>query len=124
MRKTGRHRVLTVGERQYLWRTAHRHVPGCEEVLRLRQRGSVAGLTLVFRPDGERHIPDGGVSAAGVIRIGDRSLNLNRPGVVRAFVDGAVRRGWMAAAGTVGHRDGWALFDEAYAGTAGSPTRS
>ncbi|MGW5752662.1 hypothetical protein [Nocardia rhamnosiphila] len=124
MRKTGRHRVLTVGEQQYFWRTAHRHVPGCEEVLRLRRRGSVAGLTLVFRPGGERHIPDGGVSAAGVIWIGDRLLNLNTPRVVRAFVDGAVRRGWMTEAATVGHRDGWALFDEAYARIADNSTMS
>lgn len=123
MRKNGRYRVLTVGERQYFWRTAHRHVPGCEETLRLRPRGSVAGLTLVFRPGGERHVPDGGASVSGFIWTGDRSLNLNKPGVVRAFVDGAVRRGWMADARAVGHRDGWDLFDEAYARSAvGSTT--
>lgn len=123
MRKNGRHRVLTVGDRQYFWRTTHRHVPGCEEILRLRPRGSAAGVTLVFRPDGERHVPDGGVSVSGVIWTGDRSLNLNKPGVVRAFVDGAVRRGWMADARTVAHRDGWELFDEAYARNAESSTR-
>ncbi|MFI2232765.1 hypothetical protein [Nocardia testacea] len=57
---------------------------------------------------------------SGVIWIGDRRLNLNRPGVVRAFVDGSVRRGWVAEARSVGYRDGWILFDEAYARTAGS----
>jgi hypothetical protein len=104
-----------VGEQQYLWKAYHQHGDGCEEVLRLRQVGSVAGLTLVFRPDGERHVPDGGMSAAGVIWIGDRVLNLNEPGVVRAFVDAAVEAGWMAETRTVGRRDGWDLFDDAYA---------
>ncbi|MEU4345009.1 hypothetical protein AB0H00_27760 [Nocardia sp. NPDC023852] len=115
MTKVRRRRVLTVGELQYLWKTYHQHVDGCEEVLRLRQIGSVAGLTLVFRPDGERHVPDGGFSAAGDIWIGDRSLNLNMPGVVRAFVDAAVEAGWMAQTRTVGRRNGWDLFDDAYA---------
>lgn len=115
MRKDHSHRFLTVGAQRYLWRTYHQHVDGCTEVLRLRQLGSVAGLALVFRPDGERNIPDGGVSSAGVIWIRDRFLNLNRPGVVRAFVDGAVRRGWMAEARTVGRRNGWDLFDEVHA---------
>ncbi|MEV0105472.1 hypothetical protein AB0H42_03895 [Nocardia sp. NPDC050799] len=82
----------------------------------------MAGLTLVFRPGGERHVPDGGGSAAGVIVTGDRLLNLNKPGVVRAFVDGAVRRGWMTDARAVGHRDGWDLFDEVYARNAESST--
>ncbi|MGW0004418.1 hypothetical protein [Nocardia grenadensis] len=62
------------------------------------------------------------MSVSGVIWTGDRSLNLNKPGVVRAFVDGAVRRGWMADARAVAHRDGWELFDEAYARNAESST--
>ncbi|WP_327149117.1 hypothetical protein [Nocardia sp. NBC_01329] len=115
MRKDHSYRVLRVGAWQYLWRTYHQHVDGCTEVLRLRQLGSVAGLTLVFRSDGERNVPDGGYSSAGEIWIGDRFLNLNKPGVVRAFVDGAVRRGWMAEVRTVGRRDGWDLFDEVHA---------
>lgn len=122
MRKDSRHRMLTVGAQQYFWRTSHRHAHGCEEILRLRQRGAAAGLTLVFHPDSERHVPDGGVSVTGVIWIGDRLLNLNKPGVVRAFVDGAVRRGWMEQARIVGHRDGWDLFDEVYARISGNST--
>ncbi|SNY87672.1 hypothetical protein SAMN04244553_4622 [Nocardia amikacinitolerans] len=114
MTKQLRRRVLTVGEQQYLWKTYHRHVDGCEEVLRLRRIGSVTGLSLIFRPDGERHIPDGGVSTAGEIWVGNRFLNLNMPGVVRAFVDAAVEAGWMAETRTAGRRDGWDLFDEAY----------
>ncbi|MEV6429152.1 hypothetical protein [Nocardia sp. NPDC051463] len=112
--KEGRRRVLTVVAQQYLWTTYHHHVDGCEEVLRLRQLGSVAGLTLVFRPDGERHVSDGGPSVTGVIWIGDRFLNLNKPGVVRRFVDAAIDAGWMAEAHTVGRRNGWDLFDDAY----------
>ncbi|WP_139347855.1 hypothetical protein [Nocardia donostiensis] len=115
MTKERRRRVLTVGEQQYLWKTYHQHVDGCEEILRLRPRGSVAGLTLVFRPDGQRHVPDGWPSVAGDIWIGDRWLNLNMPGVVRAFIDAAVDAGWMAEARTVGRRNGWDLFDDAYA---------
>ncbi|MGW5517874.1 hypothetical protein [Nocardia africana] len=115
MTKEHRRRVLAVGEQQYLWKTYHQHLDGCEEVLRLRQRGSVAGLTLVFRPDGERYVSDGGPLATGVIWIGDRLLNLNKPGVVRAFIDAAVDAGWVAEARAVGRRSGWDLFDDAYA---------
>lgn len=104
-----------MGEQQYFWKTYHQHVDGCEEILRLRARGSVAGLTLVFRPDGQRGVPDGWGAAAGDIRIGDRVLNLNLPGVVRAFIDAAVDAGWMAETRTVGRREGWDLFDDAYA---------
>ncbi|QIS04283.1 hypothetical protein F5X71_19825 [Nocardia brasiliensis] len=50
MTKERRSRLLTVGELQYRWKTYHHHVDGCEEVLRLRQIGSAAGLTLVFAP--------------------------------------------------------------------------
>ncbi len=107
-----------MGERQYLWKTYHQHKDGCEEVLRLREVGSVAGLTLIFRPDAERNVPDGPVSVAGDIRIGDRWLNLNMPGVVRAFVDAAVDAGWMAETRTVGRRNGWDLFDDVHAGVA------
>lgn len=123
MAKEHRRRVLTSGEQRYRWKTYHQHKDGCEEILRLRPTGSIAGLTLFFRPDGDRHIPDGGVSAAGVIDVGDRSLNLNKPGVVRAFIDAAVEAGWMAEARTTGRRNGWSLFDEAYANVNNSPTR-
>ncbi|MEU7630463.1 hypothetical protein AB0C34_10815 [Nocardia sp. NPDC049220] len=115
MPKDYRRRVLTVGGQRYLWKTYHQHVDGCVEVLRLRQIGSVAGLTLVFRSDGERRIPGGWMFAAGVIAIGDRWLNLNKPSVVRAFVDAAVEASWMAETRTVGLRDGWDRFDDAYA---------
>ncbi|MEU6563404.1 hypothetical protein [Nocardia nova] len=104
-----------MGEHQYLWKTYHEHEDGCAEILRLRQRGSVAGLTLIFRPGAGRHIPDGYPCAAGDIRVGDRLLNLNMPGVVRAFIDAAGEAGWMADVRTAGRRDGWDLFDDAYA---------
>lgn len=107
--------MLKVGELQYFWRVGHRHIDGCEEILRLRQSGSAAGLTLSFRPDATRHVPDGGVSSSGGIWTGDRHLNLHEPGVVRAFLDAAVRRGWLSQARWEGSRDGWDLFDEVYA---------
>ncbi|WP_227998472.1 hypothetical protein [Nocardia australiensis] len=83
--------------------------------MRLRQLGSTVGLTLIFEPGAGRWVSDGGMSAAGDISLGDRLMNLNKPRVVRAFVDAADAAGWMAAARTVGRRDGWALFDDAYA---------
>ncbi|NEW40992.1 hypothetical protein GV794_06325 [Nocardia cyriacigeorgica] len=109
-----RRRVLKVGARRYLWKAYHQHLDGCEEVLRMREFGSVAGLTLVFRPGGERQVADGYPSASGDIWIGERSLNLNEPGVVRAFLDAAVDAGWMAHTRTMGRRDGWELFDIAH----------
>lgn len=114
MRKERRRRVLTVGEQQYLWKTYHRHTDGCEEVLRLRPLGSVAGLTLVFRPDGPRRVSDGWPSVSGDIWIGDRAMNLNMPGVARAFIEAAVEAGWIAEARTIGRRNGWNLFDAVY----------
>ena len=101
-------------DQQYLWKTYHRHADGCEEVLRLRPIGSVAGLTLVFRPDGQRHVSDGWPSVSGDIWIADRAMNLNMPGVARAFTDAAVEVGWVAQARTIGCRNGWDLFDAAY----------
>ncbi|MFF3223590.1 hypothetical protein ACFYV7_12435 [Nocardia suismassiliense] len=110
-----RRRVLTVGAQQYRWQTYHQHVDGCEEVLRLRQLGSVAGLTVAFRPDGERTISEGGPSVSGFVWIGDRMLNLHEPGVVRAFIDAAVDAGWLTETRAVGRGNGWDLFDDAYA---------
>ncbi|WP_255526504.1 hypothetical protein [Nocardia sp. XZ_19_385] len=43
MTKEQRRRVLAVSAARYLWKTYHQHVDGCEEVLRLRRLGSVAG---------------------------------------------------------------------------------
>ena len=60
-------------------------------------------------------IPDGGTSAAGVI--GDdagRWLNLNEPGVVRAFVDALTAADWQAADRRFLHLDGWPWLDAAY----------
>ncbi|MFE3443465.1 hypothetical protein ACFXNW_10570 [Nocardia sp. NPDC059180] len=105
--KDGRRRVLKVGTRQYLWKAGHQHRDGCEEV----------------RPDGTRQVADGGTSASGDIWIGERMLNLNEPGVVRAFVDSAVDVGWMAQTRTAGRRDGWELFDTAYVRHSGRSSR-
>jgi hypothetical protein len=44
-----------------------------------------------------------GLMHAGEVRYGGRSLNLNRPGVIRALLDEA---GWQAV-----ELDGWDLFD-------------
>ncbi|WP_328392858.1 hypothetical protein [Nocardia sp. NBC_00416] len=119
MAKVHRRRTLTVDAQQYVWANYHQHVNGCAEILRLRRRGAAAGLTLIFRPDGERLVSDGGPIATGLVWIGDRLLNLNKPGVVRAFVDAAADAGWLTEAHAVGRRDGWVLFDDAYARNTG-----
>lgn len=110
------HRALAAGEHTYLWRVSHRHEDdGCVEVLSIRRVGSPSGRALHFRPKPGFAIPDGGVSASGVV--GDdtgRWLNLNEPGVVRAIIDTLTASDWPAADRTFAHVDGWAWFDRAH----------
>ena len=110
-----KYRLLVAGDQRYLWRVRHRHVDGCEEVLSLRRVGSPSARVLGFRARPGFSVPDGGVSAAGVV--GDdrgRWLNLNEPGAVRAFVDVLEDAEWPA--GDVRNRelDGWAWFAAAH----------
>ena len=108
-------RVLKAGEFTYFWRVRHRHDEGCDEILSLRRAASPSGRLLHFRPRPGFVIPDGGVSAAGVV--GDdagRWLNLNEPGVVRALVDVLTAAQWPAADRGFLDLDGWDWFGSAH----------
>ncbi|WP_077798806.1 hypothetical protein [Streptomyces sp. JHA26] len=107
MRSGRRLRKLVVdGATAYVWSVRHRHsVTGpCQEVLALSRDGT--RTRLVFRGGGGRYVPDGFLPS-GCVAVGDDSLNLHEPGVVRAFVDEAARRGLLDRSAEL---DGWELF--------------
>lgn len=110
-----KHRLLVAADQSYLWRVRHQHNEGCEEVLTLRRIGSPSARILRFRSRPGFSVPDGGVSAAGVVGDDrDRWLNLNEPGVVRAFVDALSAADWPAGDRLTRDLDGWAWFAEAH----------
>ncbi|MFD5004925.1 hypothetical protein ACFWMV_18670 [Streptomyces mutabilis] len=90
----------------YVWSVRHRHsVTGpCQEVLTLSRDGT--RTRLLFRGGGGRHVPDGFLPS-GCVALGDAAVNLHEPGVVRAFVDEAARRGLLDRSADL---DGWELF--------------
>lgn len=100
----------TAGETAtYLWSVRHRHrTEGpCAEVLSLTREGTTATARLVFRGGEERFVPDGFLPS-GAVALGEgAALNLHEPGVVRAFVDEAARRGLLTGRAEL---DGWELF--------------
>lgn len=104
-----------VGEDSYLWSVGHRHAMNCQEVLSIRRAGAPSRRTLCFEDRPGFVIPLGGPSAAGVITDDeDRTLNLNEPGTVRAFVDVLTVSQWPATDRRAAELDGWLWFAEAY----------
>ncbi|MYR45120.1 hypothetical protein [Streptomyces sp. SID5910] len=100
-------RKLVVDETAvYRWSVSHRHSTEgpCAEVLTLGRDGTTTRL--VFLGGQGRFVPDGWLHS-GCVAIGEASLNLHEPGVVRAFVDEAARRGLLGGPAEV---DGWELF--------------
>ncbi|MET9231492.1 hypothetical protein [Lentzea sp. NPDC003310] len=95
-------RSLLIGADRFAWSVRHSCEDGCREVVRLRREGEPGQLVIVFQAGDGRYVADG-LMHAGEVRRGSRSLNLNRPGVVRALLDEA---GWRVA-----ELDGWDLFD-------------
>lgn len=91
----------------YVWSVRHRHsVTGpCTEVLTLAREGT--RTRLLFRSGEGRFVPDGFLHS-GCVAVGDASLNLHEPGVVRGFVDEAARRGLLDRSADL---DGWELFE-------------
>lgn len=91
----------------YVWTVRHRHGDGqpCREILTLNRDG--LRTRVVFREGEGRYSGSGGYGHSG--GVGDRHhhLNLHEPGVVRAFVDEAVRRELLPLDGEL---DGWELF--------------
>ncbi|MGW6449014.1 hypothetical protein [Lentzea sp. NPDC055074] len=106
-------RSLVIGADRFVWTVRHSCDDGCREVVRVRREGGPGHLVIVFRAGDGRLVADGFMHA-GEVRRGGRSLNLNRPGVIRALLDEA---GWRVA-----DLDGWDLFD-AVAARSGPPER-
>ncbi|MGY3201605.1 hypothetical protein [Streptomyces sp. TE5632] len=100
----------TAGETvAHLWSVRHRHRTDgpCQEVLTLTREGATATAHLVFRGGEGRLVPDGFLHSGAVALGGHPALNLHEPGVVRAFVYEAARRGLLTGAADP---DGWELF--------------
>ena len=119
------YRVLVTDGRRYLWRVRHRHAEGCDEILAIRRVASPSGRALHFRPKPGFVIPEGGTWPAGVVADdAGRTLNLNEPGVVRAFVGALTAAEWDAAEWDAAewdaadrsyrHLDGWLWFEAAH----------
>ena len=107
--------MLAAGEHTYLWRVRHHHDEGCDEVLSIRRAASSSGRALHFRPKPGFAVPDGGTSAAGVVRDdAGRSLNLNEPGIVRSFIDVLTTSEWPTDDHAFAHLDGWAFLAQAH----------
>ncbi|MEF9903782.1 hypothetical protein [Streptomyces sp. P9-A2] len=112
---------VTGGTAVYLWSVRHRHSTEdpCQEVLTLHGDGRTARL--VFRGGEGRFVPDGFLHSGCVAVSGQGTLNLHEPGVVRAFIDEAARRGLLPGAGSgpgSAELDGWELFPAVAAGRA------
>jgi hypothetical protein len=102
-------RRLVVDERTvYLWNVRHRHGDGepCRETLTLLCDG--IRTRIVFR-SGEGNDAGGGYPghSGGVSDAHGHYVNLHEPGVVRALVDEASRRGLLSGGGEA---DGWELL--------------
>ncbi|MFD0207744.1 hypothetical protein ACFYRD_00450 [Streptomyces hirsutus] len=99
----------------HLWSVRHRHSTEgpCQEVLALHGGGRTTRL--VFRGGGGRSVPDGFLHSGCAAVRGQGTPNLHEPGVVRAFVDEAARRGLLAGAAEL---DGRELFPAVAAGRA------
>lgn len=54
-------------------------------------------------------MPDG--SGTVCLVSGGETVNLHRPGVVRALLDEAIARGWQPGAAGRSEIDGWTLFE-------------
>ncbi|GLY47870.1 hypothetical protein Lesp01_15260 [Lentzea sp. NBRC 102530] len=92
---------MLIGANRFVWSVRHSCGDGRREVVRLRREGEPGQLVIVFQAGDGRLVADG-FRHAGQVACGGRSLNLNRPGVIRALLDEA---GWQVA-----ELDGWDLF--------------
>ncbi|MGW3143755.1 hypothetical protein ACWDG1_03510 [Streptomyces sp. NPDC001177] len=124
MRSDRRLRRLVVEGAVYRWTVRHRHTDGedCREVLTLYRNG--VPTRIVFRAGEGRIVSAGAYWHSGcVAEAGGVPLNLHEPGVVRAFVDEARRRGTLPGPAEL---DGWELCSAvvvscAAAATPGAP---
>lgn len=119
-------RKLVAHERTFRYRTEHEHpidtsggrpkYSGCTELLYIWiDRQPRRALTVAFRAGEGRLVHDGGMgSHAGMVilqGLPDGYLNLHEPGVVRAFIDVAMRRGWVPDGAPL-ELDGWEYVED------------
>ncbi|MEU9864074.1 hypothetical protein AB0D99_24685 [Streptomyces sp. NPDC047971] len=111
MRRHRAPRRLVVDDTVWVWTVGHRHPP-CRELLTLRRADTPHDhLRLVFQ-EGPGRVTQGGTMGRGQIAdTGDGYLNLNKPGVVRRFVEEATARGLLPTVPGGREIDGWPLFD-------------
>ncbi|KOG17846.1 hypothetical protein AB0F25_16675 [Streptomyces wedmorensis] len=111
MRRESAPRRLTVDGTVWLWNVRHRH-PDCRTVLSLRRTEHPhAQLRLVFR-DGPGRIVAGYPFGLGdVASTGGAILNLNKPGVVRRFLEEAATRGLLPTVHGIREENAWPLYD-------------
>ncbi|MCX4762075.1 hypothetical protein OG562_14040 [Streptomyces sp. NBC_01275] len=113
MRDRRRPRRLTVDETTaYLWTVRHAHGDGepCREILTLLRDG--VRTRIVFREGRGRYVGSGYPSHSGGVGDARHHLNLHEPGVVRALLDEARRRGLLSSSREL---DGWELLPAAAA---------
>jgi hypothetical protein len=85
---------------------------GCTELLLVRTEDHRGQLRIAFAAGPGRVVSDGFMHGGGIALEGEGGgyLNLNEPGVVRAFVDAAMATGWTP--GDTVALDGWTLVPE------------
>ncbi|MFD9032145.1 hypothetical protein ACFVZW_13520 [Streptomyces sp. NPDC059567] len=111
MRRKRAPRRLVVDDAVWVWTVGHLHPP-CRELLTLRRADIPHGLLRLVFQEGPGRVTQGGTMGQGqVADTKDGYLNLNKPGVVRRFVDEATARGLLPTTPGVREIDGWPLFD-------------
>ncbi len=113
---------LTVGDLTFRWWVSHTHGRGvrvpdrdvqdvCRQTLSIRREGAKGQLRVSFTEGPETAVAEGYFYAGCVGRVGEDLVNLNEPGVARAFLDEALARGWDPAVSGEVRVDGWGMFD-------------
>ncbi|RDG39772.1 hypothetical protein DVH02_02075 [Streptomyces corynorhini] len=113
----------------YLWSIRHSHrvlddgrSADCRQTLTLHPQppGTGGSLRVVFADGPGRYVPGGAPMGSGDVgQVRGASLNLHRPGAVRALLDAALAIGWRPGERRAVELDGWPLLDAADAARAG-----
>lgn len=117
-------RLLVADQESFQWSVKHAHerpdeldtprYEDCREIVSIRHIGSNRRLDIVFRTRSGQPAP-GEWHTGAVVRTDVGALNLNEPGVIRAFLDEALaRRDWQLDTQTHSEIDGWPLFNAVY----------
>jgi hypothetical protein len=107
-------RKIVVDEIELMWTRRHNHEAGpCTETLTVWRADKPGGRLRVRFVNGQGGATTEGGGWGGYeggLLFGDRSYNLNRPGVVAALVQQALREGWNSSARGERELDGFALL--------------